>query len=1652
MSINTLAMRAVRNVREMINTVVELDTSMTALKRVTNETAKGYDDFLKSASKQAIELHTTISDLVDQTTTWVKLGNDLTTSSALAKISMMYSKVGDVDNDTAVKNLVSTMKAFNIEGEQSIRIVDMLDKLNNEFAVTAAELGEALSVSGSALGAAGNSLEKTLALLTGGSEITQNSREFANALRTMSMRIRSMKGELQDLGEEYENVQSLSKIQTQILNYTGVNIFDDAENFRDTYDILKDISKVYFDLADTAKADLTEILFGKLRANQGIALLQAFQSGQVEKAYEATLKSAGTATKEFEKWEESLEAHIGSYKAAVQGLATTVIDDRGIRDIVDFGTSGLIILDKIVDRFGTMQTLLPIITASLSGFKNIGVFRTITDDMTGATNQLALFGKTFKQISADLKQGYGVKAFFNKPVITQTETDLLRDYSVHLRKGIVNADDFSRVLKGASSTAQIMGRNIIELNTQLKAGTITEQQYTAAVNQMTVAEQGATIASQALGTALKIALNVGIMIAINLIITGITNLINAEKEAREEAKQLAQETQEEVNALTELYTAYSEAKKALESGAGTKDEYKDATDRLIERLGLERSEIHNLIQEYGDLDKALKSQTLSQILEDIPKIKSGAENERKELSEVYQEYNAATITFTKKQSEIIDDWLRKNKDTSLHLSGASLFGGYYYSGRTNTRFKGQQKEIEGIEKELEALKELQRYMTTNKELMNSDGYEQVTKRINTLNKAYEEYKEALKSTNAQTAKAVILQTELANEAPKTYEEFKKFRKSAFAYAQSDSFVNLFEGTIDDIEIALSNQLSSNRLLVAFENRYQDISELTKKYIGESISSGYEAQVKSIIESLSNEDLEIATKIPNLFEKGLNGVADVIADFKSNKNNVIEPEDVININEIIDSTNKKVKLIIQAMEEMSEAGKISSGTYKELAELGGNFSEALEIQNGFITLNVEKLKDLEKQELLNTITTNRLTIAELGLELARRAQAHGDFASIQAMIKELENENAIRQTLLDEITNAAPKEKTTSAKAETAEKSEDIARKNFEAAMKDIEHLRSMGLAADEDYYNALEENNEKYYKNAADHESDYLSNIEKIYNGRQKLYKEAADKELTELDKKLKLGYIKQEQYDKSLVELAEKYYGKGTIYAGTSFATENYQSLFDKSTENDQAQYKEQFEKTLNELDKQLEKGIITVQEYRAEYGKLRETWWGLGSQWSGTTFAEEMYESMSESLSNLDKLYEERLTILQKSNDKTLQSEADFVESWKALNTRLYEGKDINKYTENVKKITDYQLSLLKRQYDEGSLSAKEYYAQMKQLLADSDILGKDYIAEHLNSAWDMRVQEEQKYWQQQKKRMESYYDKQITALEKVNDEEEKLTKQRELQLNLIKAEQKLQEAKKNRNQLMFVNGGFEYFADQDAILSAQEDVDKAKKAITENQLTEQVELLKQQKEQSGELYDTLLKEIESYINKTLLLTESDREVLSEIRNSPNAKYARDLSDNAIAPDEIDGLIPYADESNEPEIISTSADLPLPGFLESSEFSSNAIEAMKVLASADFVNLVKSFGGNPTQQSVANFISGANDTAFNIAKQTGDLFDNSPATQKAAAELINRAVNVGEVIVNLSMSVENIDNLVDDKLKTFCDTLGKAVKTEIIRVVANA
>lgn len=257
-----------QGLREVYNNVVDIDTSMTNLRKVTNETESAYSSFLSSASSQARELGASISDVIDSTAEWSRLGYTLDESQELAKWSTVLSNIGDgIDSASdAASYLVSILKGFRMEADEVEHVVNVLNSVGNNEPISESGIAEALVRSASALSAAGNTFEESVALITSANSVLQDPDTVGTTLRTISMYLRAAKTDLTNLGESADGcADSVSSLRSEMKQLTGVDIMKDAAGteFKSTYDILKEISEVWDDLSDVSQANVTNLLGGK---------------------------------------------------------------------------------------------------------------------------------------------------------------------------------------------------------------------------------------------------------------------------------------------------------------------------------------------------------------------------------------------------------------------------------------------------------------------------------------------------------------------------------------------------------------------------------------------------------------------------------------------------------------------------------------------------------------------------------------------------------------------------------------------------------------------------------------------------------------------------------------------------------------------------------------------------------------------------------------------------------------------------------------------------------------------------------------------------------------------------------------------------------------------------------------------------------------------------------------------------------------------------------------------------------------------------------------------------------------------------------------------------------------------------------------------
>lgn len=376
MSLTTVISGISREAVKFYNNVVDIDTAMTELRKVTDNTNQQYAEFFDNIGQKAKDLKIDLSDLISQTAEWGKRGYSLDEAETLATNSGIYSVVGEVDNATAVQDLTTVMKSYNMTVDESINIVDKFNAISNKYAVSASDIGDMLSRSVSSLSVAGNTLDQAIAMGTAITEITGDAAEAGNSLKVLSMRLRGAKTELEDAGESTEGMAvSTSKLREDIKALTNVNgtggfdIMKDSQNFKSTYEIMKGIANVWNDLTDTSKAAIIEKIAGKQRGNTITALLT--NMSQADKIVNDSIGSAGSAMSEYEKYLDSIQGRVQGFQTSIENLSATLINGDLVKFGITSGTQIIDVLDNLISKFGVLETLIPAVMAGLS-FKNVG--------------------------------------------------------------------------------------------------------------------------------------------------------------------------------------------------------------------------------------------------------------------------------------------------------------------------------------------------------------------------------------------------------------------------------------------------------------------------------------------------------------------------------------------------------------------------------------------------------------------------------------------------------------------------------------------------------------------------------------------------------------------------------------------------------------------------------------------------------------------------------------------------------------------------------------------------------------------------------------------------------------------------------------------------------------------------------------------------------------------------------------------------------------------------------------------------------------------------------------------------------------------------------------------------------------------------------
>lgn len=771
-SVAEVFMYAEQALRDMFEQVKLVDTAMTELKKVTDESDASYNKFLSNAASRSREIGTTIDGLVTSTADFARLGYNFTESQGLAEVANIYSVVGDEIEgvEGATESLISTMEAFKdttsgiSNDDFAMDIVDKFNEVSNNFAISSGGIGEAMQRSASSLRAANNTIDESIALITAANTVVQDPTVVGTSFKTISMRIRGAKTELEEAGLETEGmVESTAKLREEILALTGVDIMLDKDNFKSTYQIMDELAQKWQDLTDIQQASVTELIAGKRQGNVVSSLMQNFDIAR--DALQTSLGSDGSAMAEHEKWMNSIEAKLQTLKSSWQSFSLTFLNSDSLKGGIDALKTLVDILEGLIDNFGILGTIG--LGAGVTGV--VKYFKFINSDGVKAKKTITDVVDAINNIgSAISNAGGAVEATGD---IVEAVGDAAEGIGDVVETVGDSAEAIGDTMKVVGSGAEVVSDTAEGIGDMVEA---------AGNGAEAIGDLGSAVGKTTGSFKKFMKTPIGVASAIGIAIAAIGLLYNAYKKAKEAAAEARREAIGTADTFLDSASSFEQAYIKYSGRTNlTSDEeaeLKGAIDGTVDALDDKSSALQKVVD--GSNDYLLS-------LEQIKKAELEAANTaaKRKRSEAEKELVESAIGYEKFDGSEVDIELGRSTTEDLASTNeavkiAKTIGEKYY--RLGAYGKDNQGDIFSLilNSDADADEILEYYYTLveiEEKLLNSGfddttQYESVTAAINKMSESIGIYENAV----VDAAKASY---QLRNDIPQTTDDYFDMRRA-----------------------------------------------------------------------------------------------------------------------------------------------------------------------------------------------------------------------------------------------------------------------------------------------------------------------------------------------------------------------------------------------------------------------------------------------------------------------------------------------------------------------------------------------------------------------------------------------------------------------------------------------------------------------------------------------------------------------------------------------------------------------------------------------------------------------------------------------------------------------------------------------------------
>lgn len=1259
MSVTTVFYQVIHTIKDMISEVTDLDGALVELKKVTDLEGESLQRFTKEAYAAGANVAKTGTEMVEAATSFAKAGYNEDQILQLGEVAAMYTNIADeaISSADAADFIIAQLKAFNLESddlnktlENSYHIIDAVNEVSNNFAVSSSDIATNLGKASSVMANAGNSMEQMIGLMTAGTEVTRNASKVANGLKTITLRLQGM----DDEGEK--NLELMSQMEG-LFNKLGKTVYNTDGTLKNTYDLLGELADVYPTLTAAEKAYVTETIAGKYQAQNAAAILSNWKT-----AVDATataLDSQGSAMKENSKYLDSIQGRMANFNSAFEQLSQSVMSSDLIKWFIDLGTAIVNIANSDFGKFLTKFTLLFVSTKS-----GIVIIGKLID--------------TFKKFGKSISSTYSVLQKYNElNILTKNSTN-----------GVVTAEEAKILVQGKAILTQLA------LNAAIAAGTIILMAAVSAYQNAKAAqeEQIKQVSENAQ--------------AYEDEASSIDNTIKKFQSLRETLDDNTSSYQDALSAREELIEIQKSLKKEYGDEADDIDLVTGSISEQIEKLkelkaqrakdylSDNQSGYNNAKKEVYGKNNHRRNMLIGSGYIDIRDYDYAVKHKQmtEEEAKVYKERIANAEKFDKDMQDILKKYSTKN---SVRDDGQG-----FISFNTNS-----------VDKSKKALEEVKKYLQDNeKEIVKSGIMSQesfnfrlnevdkelnkITKKFGDSYKAIEEYEDKMKDAAGwesfkgkleELSKTTVLNKDNIKELLKEYPGLED------ALSKNDitidklikDFQNL--STVTDTLISNNEGLADTLANITLDGKVDqtEMNELLEKF----------PTLKEQLEGTGYTLDDIIDKFPALLYAATGTFGSIIDD--------------------LDNLQSAYETVTSALEEYNNTGYFSIDTLEQLLVLDQKYLDALVDENGVIRDNTSafqvlanaKLDELQAsedsrymKELNRLASLNEAGAAQLA---ASSINAHKDAmagqevnaealrAQIQKNIEAFNEESSAALKAAYDVNEATHKRNNAiinntrqglksnykvsiggSSKKSSSNKSSKSEKEWWETELEKLKNQFKYNEITIEEYIRGLD---------------NLLGRVQKGTDAWRKINEELQKQRLTKVEDDYKRGTISLDEYIKKLKELI-KAYRQGSD-AWNDLADKIKKALQDKAdkqkddlgTAEDAAvgiiddeidklkklkeEQEDYYDKLIDdkkaandETEKELELARLQEALANAQKEKTKRVWReGIGWVWEADQ------EAIKEAQKALDEFNKEQeLDALEKQKDEAIKNIEDQIDAW--------------------------------------------------------------------------------------------------------------------------------------------------------------------------------------------------------------------------------------------------------------------------------------------------------------------------------------------------------------------------------------------------------